>query len=251
MNFMPTVEKMTSAAEALYDEEEFVDLSVDGVDQWADELSWLVQQPEPVPNSILRIANLWETKADVQFQEAIAKVDTTLKAIERITLVVNDLSSRRNAQLVLPISTSFTPSDELIQSWKENASSYGNREAIMSAKSSEASAEFSRMLKRLIAAFAQEMRYAGARNVVVADQYGDFDANLQLEISERFLLLPQKSTSFFSLLHRDLMSGGEDEIFSGGWGSFVRKSDNRLLLELNRQNTVKRAGFVKAQETRK
>jgi hypothetical protein len=106
------------------------------------------------------------------------------------------------------------------------------------------------MFKRLLGAFAQEKRYSGTRSAIIADQQGKFDTEFQLDISERFLLVPQMSAEFFALLYRDLLhyKGG---IYQEKWGKFVRTSDRKLMLELSPPNKVIREGFVKARETRK
>ena len=249
MNLMTTVREMNSEIESIYDEEEFfvpVDRD-DRISDWSPQSSWL--KVLPTTGSLVEVAKFWGSDADTAFLDAVLRVIGSLEEKEPDSPFGAETTANDN-QLRLPISGDFTPSIELIESWKENASSFGDRETIARAKATEASAEFSRMLKRLLGAFAQEKRYSGLKNALVADGRGEFDTTFQLEISERFLLVPQKSTAFFSLLYRDLLKCG-DQIFSGGWGSFVRSPDNQLVLELLPPNRIKREGFVRAQETRK
>lgn len=249
MNLMTTVQEMSSEIDAIYDEEEFfVPLDrVERVSDWSPQSLWLKAEPTTV--GLLDVAKLWGSDADSAFLDAITRVLASLEEQQPHRPFSAEITANDN-QLSLPILGGFTPSIELIKSWKENASSFGDREIIARAKAAEASAEFSRMLKRLLGAFAQEKRYSGLKDALVADAAGEFDTSFQLEISERFLLVPQKSASFFSLLYRDLLKCG-DQIYSGGWGSFIRTPDHRLVLELLPPNGIKREGFVKAQEIRK
>jgi hypothetical protein len=242
MNFMPAVQRFNSQIDAIFDGEEF---QSSGEDVWKQLSPWLDLEPTKV--RLLDIAKWWEPQADEQFLEAVTKAEALLLA----DLHTLEAPASNDNQLKLAMAGSFTPSAKLIDAWKDNASRFVDGQAVARVKSIDASAEFSRMFKRLVGAFAQEKRYAGERVLNVADQSGEFDTLFQLDVSERFLLVPQKSAAFFALLYRDIVDCGSGKIYSGGWGSFIRKPDRRLVIELTPPKRIKREGFVKAQETRK
>jgi hypothetical protein len=241
MNFMPSVQKFNSQIDAIFDDEEF---QSSGQDVWKQLSPWLELEPSKV--RLLDIAKRWEPQANEQFLDAVTKAEALLADLDTF-----EAPASNDNQLKLAIAGSFTPSAKLIDAWKNNASQFADGQAVARVKPIDASAEFSRMFKRLVAAFAQEKRYAGERALNVADQTGEFDTQFQLDVSERFLLVPQKSAAFFALLYRDIVDCGSGKIYSGGWGSFIRKPDRRLMIELTPPKRIKREGFVKAQETRK
>ena len=102
------------------------------------------------------------------------------------------------------------------------------------------------MLKRLVGSIAQERRAAGISRMVIVDRNGDFDPDFQLDVSERFLLLPQKASQFFAMLHRDFLAHPGRTIFSGAWGTMLIDGHNEIALDLNSPRQVVREGFVKA-----
>ena len=269
MNYMSSLPLPNAEMEALYDGEEFRVPSdnraahrwasleghsntryrlVDLAHRWSTLLDSEGAALTALTLRVADIAELWRSRSDDLFLESMVKADASLR--ERLQLISYDLGETTDAQLRLEIPGAFAPSSDLLACWRENASHFMDPQAISAVKTGEASAEFSRMLKRLVAAFAQEKRHAGARSATLADNRGDFDAYFQLDVSERFLLLPQRSGTFFSLLYRDLLNC-HSEIYAATWGGLNRKADGRLMLHLNPPERRRREGFVKAHETRK
>lgn len=270
MNYMSALPLSDAEAEAIYDEEEFrVPSDNQAVQRWASlegfsgvtrfglvdlahRWSTLLDTDDVALTELtLRasdIAELWRNRSDNLFLESMVRADASLRG--RLHLISHHLAGTPDAQLRLDIPGSFAPSSDLIVCWRENATHYLDPQALSSVKTIDASGEFVRMFKRLVGAFAQEKRHSGARSVVLVDNRGEFDSYFQLDVSERFLLTPQRSGSFFNLLYRDL-SSCHSEIYAANWGALNRKPDGRLMLELNPPDRKRREGFVKARESRK
>jgi hypothetical protein len=267
MDFMPAV---AAKFEAFFDEEEIYTSNAETVvSDWAPRrsLSTWMRQSHPASVRPLDVVKLWEDQQDVIFQQAVIRA---LEQLEMRTVIVSydeaiaphnetgevsdaevSTTPEEESQLALSLSMNFVPSVELIDVWRDNISHFVDGQAIARAKVAQASAEFSKMFRKMMGAFAQEKRHVGGGGVfVIANVGGDFDTAFQLDISERFLLVPQKSTSFFELLYRDLI-GCDEKIFTASWGAFVRKPDNTLILELLPPNRINRDGFVKARELRR
>lgn len=268
MDFMPAV---AAKFEAFFDEEEIYTSSAETVvSDWAPRrsLSTWMRQSHPVTVRPLDVVKLWEDEQDIIFQQAVVRA---LEQLEVRTVIVSydeaiaphnergevseakasTKTSEEESQLALSLSMNFVPSAELIDVWQDNISHFVDAQVVDRSKVAQASAEFSKMFRKMMGAFAQEKRHAGGGGVfLIANMDGDFDTAFQLDISERFLLVPQKSTSFFELLYRDLI-GCDEKIFTASWGAFVRKPDNTLILELLPPNRINRDGFVKARELRR
>lgn len=253
--------------DAFFDEEEIYTSNAETVvSDWAPRrgLSTWMRQPNIVSVRPLDVVKLWEDKQDVIFQQAVMRA---LEQLEVRTIVVSydgemvphkeavevseAVDASEDTQLALSLSINFVPSVELIDVWRESISHFVDGQAVAQAKVAQASAEFSKMFRKMMGAFAQEKRYAeGEGAFLIANESGEFDTAFQLDISERFLLVPQKSTSFFELLYRDLIACDE-RIFTASWGAFFRKPDNTLILELLPPKKINRERFVKARELRR
>ncbi|MGJ5195188.1 hypothetical protein [Bradyrhizobium sp. HKCCYLRH1030] len=255
MNFML---QPTPDFEAIFDSEEICTSNTDTVaSDWANaSISGWTRILQPAMVRPLDVARLLQSEQDVAFFQVMERAIARLNVYAPIVLedsvteaVAPEPAELETSQLALSLSINFVPSEELIEVWRENVSHFPNGQAISGAKVGQASAEFSKMFRRLIGAFAQEKRYSGIRRVIVANENGEFDLDFQLDVSERFLLVPQKSALFFNLLYRDL-SNFDDSIFAAGWGALVREPDKTLVLQLQPPNRIKREGFVKAREFR-
>jgi len=152
----------------------------------------------------------------------------------------------------LPLAGAFTPSEDLLEIWRQNVeATLGQSRSAFGLSDRVASAEFGKALTSLVGALGQEFRYAGGPRQIILATDGRFEPLVQVELCERFLIVPDQSSNFLALLesemHFFLSSGG---LFSGGWGD-VRLSEPRsMLFVLKERNVRSESGFVRAKELR-
>ena len=209
-----------------------------------------ISQPRPVDTArivaILRSGYLL-SENDVEIRSRSNDVDGPPKGQVAKQLVI---SARGQAeQFSFDVTGGFVPSESLLNAWKDAASTY-SIDGLDRAKPAEASALFLHSFKRLVGAFAQEKRSLGQQCNVLIDETGLFNVDFQLDISDRFLLMPQRSSKFFDLLYRDLLQSSSSIVVTGAWGELKREGDGKFVINLTPRNKVSSSDFVKARKVR-
>lgn len=156
-------------------------------------------------------------------------------------------------QLVLPIQGGFTPSEKLVGIWRRNVEALAHESGAPFAKAltdSEAAKEFSKALTLLIGSIGQELRYSESPSTVAASD-GMFSSAIQLELCERFLIVPFHANEFLSLLYDEVLAFLKSGMtFSGGWGKLTISRPNKIAFELTAPNYIRNPGFERAKEVR-
>lgn len=150
----------------------------------------------------------------------------------------------------LPLAGDFTPSSDLLALWRENVEATVTQpRSAFGLSDLEASTEFSRALTSLIGSLGQEFRYAGGPRQKLLAADGRFDPLIQVELCERFLIVPDRSANFLNLLESEmflyLSEGGR---FSGGWGNIGLSKPRTMFFLLNGPRFQSEAGFIRAKE---
>jgi hypothetical protein len=113
----------------------------------------------------------------------------------------------------------------------------------------ESGKEFVRLLKSLLGSMGQQARYSEGR-VDMISKAGHFSLSLQIELCDRFMIIPDQAGEFLSLLHdelRDALRNGMP--LSGAWGSVVVDGDD-ISYRLTPPSFVESSGFTRAKEIR-
>jgi hypothetical protein len=112
--------------------------------------------------------------------------------------------------------------------------------------STEFVGEFSKKIRQQFVLFAQELKYTSVSRMRISTK-GSFDAQVQIRLCDAFFIVPDKSNTFLSYLHRDivkfLMAGGS---LAGQWGSYSIVADGDLQLNLSMSKDDPREKFVRA-----
>jgi hypothetical protein len=156
-------------------------------------------------------------------------------------------------QLVLPIHGGFTPSEKLVNLWRLNVESLARDSGVRFAKAlsdSEAAKEFSKTLTLLIGSIGQELRYSESPSTIAASN-GMFSSTMQLELCERFLILPFHAHEFLTLLYGEILDFLKSgTTFSGGWGKLTIPRPNEIAFQLTAPNYINDPDFERAKEVR-
>ena len=106
------------------------------------------------------------------------------------------------------------------------------KDVLVASSTTEFVREFSEAILQQFTQFAQELRYSQSGRVLISTGKS-FDAHVQMRLCDTFFIVPDKSTQFLSLLHRDLMqflkAGGG---VSGRWGTYDVGADDNLFVDL-------------------
>lgn len=155
-----------------------------------------------------------------------------------------------NDQYELPVVGAFAPSSELLKVWKESLALLGAAAGRETAASSdnELAQQFSKSLKGFFGAIGQELRAAGDAYGTVTSG-GRFAPQLQIQLCDRFLIVPDQGSLFLSLLSGEIVAtikaGGG---ISGAWGKLALDPRGDIYFQLSRLELPKRTGFKRAQQ---
>lgn len=149
-----------------------------------------------------------------------------------------DLDHRRR------VKSGFIPSDELVEFWQRGMQSHITEftpssilpklSQLLSAFDGNSLKEaFTKRLIRTLSVLANRQKH-GLHDYHVFSRDGRFSVAVQHQILDRFPIVPDEATDFFSLLHRQLTEhlrqGG---VFQGRWGRLTLRATN---LVLNHEN---------------
>jgi hypothetical protein len=151
----------------------------------------------------------------------------------------------------LKLAGSFTPSEELLRAWRKNVETTLHKARTSYVPDRVASEEFSKAITSVIGSIGQEKRYSEKRSRAIAAENGRFDPLIQVEICERFLIVPDQAARFLALLEREIyefVSNGP--AFAGAWGRLRAEQPRRLVFDLQQPNFRHENNFVRAKEVR-
>jgi hypothetical protein len=155
-------------------------------------------------------------------------------------------------QLVLPIDAEFRASKELLKIWQSSISAMTREaglEGIAMPTEREAGKEFAKLLRALIGSVAQQSRYSGAPAALIS-KGGRFSVPFQIELCDRFMIIPDQSGEFLSLLHSELSRALQNGLeIKGAWGSVVNQGGD-IAFRLTPPSFETVPGFVRAKEIR-
>jgi hypothetical protein len=156
------------------------------------------------------------------------------------------------AQLFFPLEGSFSPSKKItdiwIQSVKALAADVNEKTDIVFTSTIEVQHEFTKLLSGLFGTIAQQMRYGAPAELSITK--GDaFTPGYEIQICDRFLILPSLAAQFLSLLREELISaisvGG---VIKGAWGYVGLNSSGALYFFLTPPEMISDQTFVVAEE---
>jgi hypothetical protein len=157
-------------------------------------------------------------------------------------------------QLSLGLGGDFSPSMRLVDIWIDSVTAIANDASISSerialpADKRLAQQEFAKSLKSLLAMIAQKLRHSKPAGVAITKD-GKFSASYEIQICDRFLILPSSSAEFLSLLKEELTSafkGGAG--VRGAWGNIAVNSQNELYFNLVPPQIVTDSEFIPSEE---
>lgn len=223
----------------------------------------LTEGDEFVVSPVDEVRRIWEHALDVAEETApivaldydVVLTKTWLASIAKVWASFPELASLRGepTQLHLPIDENFYPSKALLTIWQSSVVAMSQEAGVKDVAmptDRDASREFVRLLKSLVASLGQQARYAETPTDRIS-KGGRFSLIFQMELCDRFMIVPDQSGEFLSLLHDELATALQNGMpINGAWGSVVLNERGDISYRLHPPEYVEANGFVRAKEIR-
>jgi hypothetical protein len=156
-------------------------------------------------------------------------------------------------QLAFFMPGSFAPSRELVEFWVRGVQALANlahvsaRPEALDPKLNDVQQLFARELRSLLATIAQQTRYSEKPDVRITMD-GRFVLKLQIQLCERFVIIPDETTQFLNLLTNELVTaiqGGAK--IEGAWGYITVDQSLDLYYVLTPPHTREDSAFVRSE----
>jgi hypothetical protein len=150
---------------------------------------------------------LARTRKDEGATDALVPDLALLDAIK-----IADSAKDDGPQEILPLEGTYSPSKALVEVWVESVLALASDAGISVDKIAvaqdrvEAQQEFAKTLLSLLGATAQRLRYRTGNSSTQITTGGNFTPSFQIQLCDRFFILPSKSSDFLIMLKTELVS---------------------------------------------
>jgi hypothetical protein len=157
-------------------------------------------------------------------------------------------------QLLLPLRGDFAPSKGLTDFWVRGVRALAKEANVpesslaLAASDTEIQQEFTKMLFSLLGTVAQQLRY-GDRESVDITKDGRFMVRYQIQLCDRFLIVPDEADKFLSLLRQEMVTAiSNGSRIGGAWGRIALHRSGELRYVLAPPNMASDPAFVRSEE---
>ncbi len=218
---------------------------------------WLAHKYMEVSHEIFRL------KIDEAWNRAVARTQKepdaagiVLEPSFALRDVVDFLvSAEDEIQENLPLKGTFSPSKALVEIWIESVLALASEAGVSAVGIAvardrvEAQQEFAKTLLSLLGAAAQRLRYRTKNSNMHITAGDSFTPSFQIQLCDRFFILPSRSSEFLTMLKEELVSALKSgTIIAGAWGAVQLGAAGDLVYVLKQKNFVVDPSFVESEE---
>jgi|SRR5581483_5093964 len=167
---------------------------------------------------------------------------------------LEDETSQSVNEPSLPLDGSFSPSKKLAQMWIDNIKMLANDAGIPSTQIAlpsnmvEAQQEFAKSLISFFGMIGQKLRYSGRTDRTVTRE-GRFTSSYEIQLCDRFFILPSASADFLSQLRSELTSAlASGTVIRGAWGQLKLDRQSEVYFVLTPPRILADPSFVQSEE---
>lgn len=153
-------------------------------------------------------------------------------------------------QLSLALRGTFAPSRPLTEFWVRGVTAFAQRAQATPIEYTTGSLqeEFANSLTSLLGSMGQRVRYGATRNHNFTEG-GRFLLEYQVQLCDRFLVIPDEAAAFLQMLREELFSAVSNGCrIEGAWGRVTATADGDLRFALTPPNIVRDPDFVRSEE---
>jgi hypothetical protein len=151
---------------------------------------------------------------------------------------------------IFPMTGGFTPSKALADFWVRGVKALAreNKQSVDAISEMEIQQEFAKTLTSVFGTLAQQLRYGGGRDCAIT-RSSRFVLPYQIELCERFFIIPDEAGTFLTMLRDELGTGvSAGARIQGAWGRIDLDDSGDLQYVLTPPSMASDPTFVPSEE---